>query len=37
MGEERSVYMVLTGKPEGKEPFVRRRHGWADNIKMDLK
>jgi hypothetical protein len=36
MGEERSVYMVLMGKPEGKKPFVRRKHGWTDNIKMDL-
>jgi hypothetical protein len=37
MGEERSVYVVLMGKPEGKKPYVRCRHGWADNIKMDLK
>ena len=29
--------MVSMGKPEGKKPFVRRKHGWADNIKMDLK
>jgi len=32
MGEERGVYRVLVGKPEGRRP--RRR--WADNIRMDL-
>ena len=31
------MYMVLMGKPEGKKPFARRRHGWADRIEMDLK
>jgi len=36
MGEEKIVYMVLMGKPEGKKSFVRRRRGWADNIKMEL-
>jgi hypothetical protein len=29
--------MVLKGKAEGKKQFVRRRRGWIDNIKMDLK
>jgi hypothetical protein len=24
------------GNPEGKRPFVRPRHRWEDNIKMDL-
>jgi len=32
MGEERGVYRVLVGKPEGRRP--RRR--WVDNIRMDL-
>ena len=32
MGEERVVYKVLLGKPEGRRP--RRR--WVDNIRMDL-
>jgi len=36
MGEEREVYRVLVGKPEGKRPLGRPRHRWADNIKMDL-
>jgi len=36
MGEERGVYMVLVGKPEGKRPLGRPRRGWVDNIRMDL-
>jgi len=36
MGEGRSVYRVLVGKPGGKRPLGRPRHGWEDNIKMDL-
>ena len=36
MGEERRVYRVLVGKPEGKRPLGRPRHRWVDNIRMDL-
>ena len=36
MGERRSAYRVLVGKPEGKRPLGRPRHRWEDNIKMDL-
>ena len=36
MGEDRGVYMVLVGKPEGKRPLGRPRRRWEDNIKMDL-
>jgi hypothetical protein len=36
MGERRSLYRVLFGKPEGKKPFGRPRPRWEDNIKMDL-
>jgi len=36
MGEGRSVYRVLTGKPEGKRPLGKHRRGWENNIKMDL-
>jgi len=36
MGEERGVYRVLVGKPEGKRPLGRRRLRWVDNIRMDL-
>ena len=36
MGEERRVYRVLVGTPEGRRPLVRPRHRWVDNIRMDL-
>jgi hypothetical protein len=36
MGEERKVYMVLVGKPEGKRPLGRPRRRWEDRIRMDL-
>jgi len=36
MGEERGVYMVLVGKPEGRRLLGRPRHRWVDNIRMDL-
>ena len=36
MGEEREVYRVLVGKPEGKRPLGRPRRRWMDNIRMDL-
>ena len=36
MGEERGVYRVLVGKPEGKRPLGRPRRKWVDNIRMDL-
>jgi hypothetical protein len=32
MGEDRGMYRVSVGKPEGKRPRCR----WEDNIKMDL-
>jgi len=37
MGEERGVYRVLMGKPEGRRPLGRPRPRWVDNIRMDLK
>ena len=36
MGEERVVYRVLVGKPEGKRPLGRPRRRGVDNIRMDL-
>ena len=36
MGERRSIYRVLVGKPEGKRQLRRIRHRWEDNIKIDL-
>jgi hypothetical protein len=36
MGDSRSAYRVLVGKPEGRKPLGRPRCRWEDNIKMDL-
>ena len=36
MGEEKGVYRVLVGKPEGRRPLGRPRSRWVDNIRMDL-
>jgi hypothetical protein len=36
VGEERGVYSILVGKPEGKRPMGRPSLKWEDNIKMDL-
>ena len=36
MGEERRVYRVLVGKPEGRRPLGRPRRRWVYNIRMDL-
>ena len=36
MWEERRVYRVLVGKPEGKRPLERPRLRWENDIKMDL-
>jgi len=36
MGEERGVYRVLLGKPEGRRPLGRPRRRWVDNIRTDL-
>ena len=36
MGEERGVYRVLVGKPEGKRPLGRPKCRWEDNITMGL-
>ena len=33
MGEERGMYRVLVGKPEGKRPLGRPRRRWVDNIR----
>jgi hypothetical protein len=37
MGEERKVYKVLVGKPEGKRALRRPRRRWEDGIRMDLR
>jgi hypothetical protein len=37
MGEERKLYKVLVGKPEGKRPLGRPRRRCEDGIRMDLR
>jgi hypothetical protein len=37
MEEERKVYKVLLGMPEGKRPLGRSRRRWEDGIRMDLR
>jgi hypothetical protein len=36
MREERNVYKVLMGNPEGKRQLVRPRYRWEDEIRMHL-
>jgi hypothetical protein len=37
MGEDRKVYKVLVGKPEGNRPLGRPRRRWEDGNRMDLR
>jgi hypothetical protein len=37
MGEEKKVYKVLVGKPEGKKPLGRPMHRREDVIRMILR
>ena len=36
MGEDRSAFKILTGKPTPKRPLGRPRRRWEDNNRMDL-
>jgi len=36
MGDRKSVYRILAGRPEGKRSLGRPRRRWEDNIKLDL-
>jgi hypothetical protein len=36
-GEERKLYKVIVGKPEGKRPLDRPRRRWEDGIKMVIR
>jgi len=36
MGEERAVYRVLVGKPEGRRLMGKPRRRWVDNNRTDL-
>ena len=37
IGEEKGMYRVFVGKPEGRRPLGRPRRRWLDNIRMDLR
>jgi hypothetical protein len=37
MGEDRKVYKILLGKPEGKRPLGRPRRRWENGIRVDLR
>jgi hypothetical protein len=37
MGEDRKLYEVFVGKPEGKRPRGRPRRRWEDGMRMDLR
>jgi hypothetical protein len=37
MGEERKVYKVLVGKPEGRRPLAIPTRRWEDGVRMDLR
>jgi hypothetical protein len=37
MGVGRGVYRILVRRPKGKRSLRRPRHGWDDNIKMNLR
>jgi hypothetical protein len=37
MGEERKVYKILVGKPEGRRPLGRPRRRWEDGVRMDVR
>jgi hypothetical protein len=37
MREERKVYKVLVGGPEGKRPLGKPRRKWEDETRMDLR
>ena len=37
MEDDRSPFIILTGKPTGKGLLGRPRRRWEDNVRMDLK
>jgi hypothetical protein len=37
MEERRGTCRVLVEKPEGRRSLERLKHGWEDNIEMDLR
>jgi hypothetical protein len=37
MREKRNVYRLSMRKPERRRPLGTPRHGWVDNIRLDLR
>jgi hypothetical protein len=37
MGEKKKAWRFTVGKPQGKRPLGRPSHGWADDVRMDLR
>jgi hypothetical protein len=37
IGEKRTAYRILMGKPERNRPLGKHRSVWKDNTKMDLR
>jgi hypothetical protein len=35
-GRKRGTFKLLVGKPEENIPLGRPKHGWVNNIKLDL-
>jgi len=36
MGEKKGAYRIIVRRPERKRSLGRYRHGWEDNIKVDV-
>jgi hypothetical protein len=36
MEEMRGAYRILVGKPDGKGPLGRPKHGWDDTTKVNI-
>jgi hypothetical protein len=37
VGEDKKLYKVLMGKPEGKRPLGRLRRRWKDGIRTEFR
>jgi hypothetical protein len=37
LGEKRTAYRILEGKPEGKRQLGRTKLRWEDNIEMEIR
>jgi hypothetical protein len=36
-GDDKNIYKILVGKPEGVIPRGRSRHRWKDNIRINFR